>query len=86
MIKIALADGWNHIIIGDVSDYLAEMRALLRTRTVSEAIVESATSATTAQTHGETASSKDGFAKHTKEATGDQAGGTSIARKLCTIS
>ena len=48
--KIILADGWNHILIGDISDYLIVRHAVLRTRTVSD-VIEFATCATTAQTY-----------------------------------
>ena len=48
-IKIALADGWNHIHIGDISDYLVVRRAVLRTRTVRE-VIELAICATTVET------------------------------------
>ena len=47
--KIVLADGWNHIHVGDISDYLLLRRAVLRTRTVRE-VIELAICATTVET------------------------------------
>ena len=47
--KIVLADGWNHIHVGDISDYLLLRRAVLRTRTVRE-VIELAICATTIET------------------------------------